>query len=111
MPPSVEGRLQMLVADRVEVAELDVVLAGPLHPDRYARVLPGEKGRLDGKVRLGLAPEAAAQQRHVDLDLLPDLLLERISELDQSRPIRLQHSSERFVELALRLVLAVLQFW
>src|SRR5258708_23611281 len=83
MPIAVEGRLQVLVTDRVEIAELDVVLAGPLHPDGYAGILPGQKGRLDGVVRFGLTTKAATKQRHMDLDLVPDLPLEVVPKLDQ----------------------------
>ena len=51
------------------VVEADVVLARPDHLDRFAKLLR-EHGRFGGVVRLGLAPEAATQQRRVQGQLL-----------------------------------------
>mmetsp|Transcript_15247 Transcript_15247/g.42032 ORF Transcript_15247/g.42032 Transcript_15247/m.42032 type:complete len:605 (-) Transcript_15247:1321-3135(-) len=62
----VQPRLQMLGGDGVEVVVVQVVVAGPGQLDRLALQLLGDQRRLDGEVGLGLAPEAATQQRDVD---------------------------------------------
>ena len=49
---------------------MDIVFASPLHPHGFARKFLGKNGRLNDEVRLGLATETAAQQRHVDSDFV-----------------------------------------
>ena len=55
-------------ARRVVVAVPDFVLARPLHPYRRAGHLREDR-RLAGEVGLGLAPEPAAEEGHLALDL------------------------------------------
>ncbi|MCY1438507.1 hypothetical protein D9M71_547100 [compost metagenome] len=49
---------------------MNVVFAGPLHPHRFTGEFLGEDGGLDDEVRLGLAPEPAPEQGHVERDLV-----------------------------------------
>ena len=62
----VQTRFEPLHRDGVEVVVGDVVLAGPGQLDRLAVHRLGDERRLDHVVRLGLAAEAAAEQRDVD---------------------------------------------
>ncbi|MNY55089.1 hypothetical protein D3C86_1910340 [compost metagenome] len=48
---------------------MDIVFTGPLHLHRLAGGL-GQYRRLDDEVRLGLAPETAAEQRDIHRHLL-----------------------------------------
>ncbi|MNX86491.1 hypothetical protein D3C86_1183770 [compost metagenome] len=66
----VQAGLEVFRRHGVEVGTMDVVFTGPLHPHRFAREFLGENGRLDDEVRLGLATETAAQQRHVERDVI-----------------------------------------
>ena len=61
--------LEPLRRGGVVEAVAHVVLARPHHLDRRAAQLPGQQCRLDGEVALGLAAEAAAQQRGLHGDL------------------------------------------
>ena len=76
MPPGdhlvagVEAGLEALRRHGVIEAVLHVVLARPHHLDRRAAQLLGQQRRLDGEVALGLAAEAAAEQRGVHRHLL-----------------------------------------
>ena len=56
--------------DRVVEAVLDIVLACPHHLDRDPVHFLRDDRRLDREIGFRLAPEAAAEQRHVDLHLL-----------------------------------------
>ena len=82
---AVDRRLDPLHRGGVVEAVLDVVLAGPLHPHRRAHLLREER-RLEHVVALRLAPEAAAEQRHVHRDVL-----DRHPERCRPRPARVPH--------------------
>ena len=66
----VEAGLEALRRHGVIEAVADVVLARPHHLDRRAAHLLGQQCRLDGEVALGLAAEAAAEQRRVQRHFL-----------------------------------------
>ena len=70
LPPVVEAGLDPLDRDGVVVAVVQVVLAGPgdLHGRAVHRL--AEQPGLDHEVGLRLAAEAAAEERHVDGDVL-----------------------------------------
>ena len=64
----IEPRPEMVGARRMVVAVPDLVLARPLHPHRSAGHLREDR-RLAREVGLGLAPEPAAEESHLALDL------------------------------------------
>ncbi|MNX86624.1 hypothetical protein D3C86_1185140 [compost metagenome] len=66
----VQAGLEVFGRHGVEVGTVDVVFAGPLHLHRFAWEFFGEDGGFDDEVRLGLAPESAPQQGHVERDLV-----------------------------------------
>ena len=70
LPILVEAGLEALDRDRMVEAVVDVVLARPDHLDRGAAHFLRDERRLDREIGLRLAPEAAAEQRHIDRDLL-----------------------------------------
>ena len=65
----VEAGLEAFRRHGVVEAVAHVVLARPHHLDRRAAHLLGQQRRLDGEVALGLAAEAAAEQRGVQRHL------------------------------------------
>ena len=75
---AVEAGFEAVRGDAVVVAVLQVVLARPLHAHRGAD-LAGEPGGLAEEVGLRLAAEGAAEERHVDGDLV-DLHLETVGD-------------------------------
>ena len=66
----VDAGLEMLDRHRVVVGIVQVVLTRPRYLDRLAVHCLGKHGGLDGVVRLGLASEAAAEQRDVHGDIV-----------------------------------------
>ncbi|SST12513.1 Uncharacterised protein [Acinetobacter baumannii] len=69
-PVGAEHGLQALHRDRVEIGEMQVVLAGPLHAQVATGERLGQDRRFQHEVGLGLAAETAAEQGHVDRDLV-----------------------------------------
>ena len=82
---SVEPRFEALDRDRVVVAVMQVVLAGPGHLDRRPVHRLRAEARLDHEIGLRFPPEAAAEQGDVDPHLL-DRQAEALGEARARRP-------------------------
>ncbi|MNO84772.1 hypothetical protein D3C76_761240 [compost metagenome] len=54
----------------MKIRTVDIVFAGPLHPHRFAGEFLGQDRRFDDEVGFGFAPEATAQQRHVERNVI-----------------------------------------